>query len=141
MVCSATFCVCVCGIQIGIQTYYPSDINNALITIFYTNLNSADADAKSRWTPQKAVSVMIRFQADTVVSVECDKWWRFSRVLPGKQSPLIVLWSCLIIVFCPLRRVHPEHAKKKLKRVIVMFLYPYHLKKKHVYIYIICLFE
>ena len=49
MVRSAALWVCVCGIEIGIKYSNSSGINSAGITIFYTNLNSADADAKCRW--------------------------------------------------------------------------------------------
>ena len=38
---------CVCGILIGIKRSNPCGINTAWFTMFFTNLNSADADAKS----------------------------------------------------------------------------------------------
>ena len=50
MVRSAGLCVCVCGIQIGIKHSSSCGINTAGFTMFYTNLNSTDADAQSRWT-------------------------------------------------------------------------------------------
>ena len=48
MVRSAGLCVCVCGIKISIKHSKPSDIYSAGITMMYTNLNAADADANSR---------------------------------------------------------------------------------------------
>ena len=45
---SACLCVCACGILICIKHSKPSGIDFARISMFYTNLNSADADAKTR---------------------------------------------------------------------------------------------
>ena len=45
---SAVLCVCVCGIKIGIKHSNPIGVSSAGIFVFYTNLYSADADAKSR---------------------------------------------------------------------------------------------
>ena len=50
MVRSARLGVCVCGIKIGITHSKPCGINTAGFTVFYTNFNSLDANAKSRWT-------------------------------------------------------------------------------------------
>ena len=36
-------CVCVCGIEIGIKHINPCRIYTAEFTVFYTNLNPADA--------------------------------------------------------------------------------------------------
>ena len=59
---SAGLCVCVCGIKIGIKSSKPSKpsgINFAGITICHTNLNSADADAKSHWTHHNECSLVM----------------------------------------------------------------------------------
>ena len=45
MVRSAGLCV-----QFGIKHSKPSGFNSAWFIMFYTNLNTADADAKSHWT-------------------------------------------------------------------------------------------
>ena len=50
MVSSAGLRVCVCGIWIGVKHGHPCGIKTAGLTMFYTNLNYADANAKSRWT-------------------------------------------------------------------------------------------
>ena len=50
MVRSVGLCVCVCGIKNCIKHSKPRGINSAGITMFHTNLNSADADANARWT-------------------------------------------------------------------------------------------
>ena len=51
MVRSAGLRVCVCGIKIGINHSKSSGINFVGITMFNTNLNSADADAERTITP------------------------------------------------------------------------------------------
>ena len=56
--------LCVFGISIGLKHSNPSGINSAWITVFYTNLNSADAE--SRWTHYYTTSLF--YATNTVYS-------------------------------------------------------------------------
>ena len=72
MVRSAALCDCVCGILIGIKHSNPSGINATGNTMFYNNLNSTNAVAKSRWTHHYANIDFIYTKKDVTAKSECD---------------------------------------------------------------------
>ena len=82
MVRSAGLCVCVCGIWIGIKHSKSCVINTAGFTMFYTNLNSADADAKSRWTHQNT----FKTRNDVKLCRKIKSW--LNAIYPRKFIPI-----------------------------------------------------
>ena len=95
--------LCVCEIVIGTKCCYPSEINIVGVSISYTNLDSTDADAKSRgqhrydksWECVKTSAPCLFFQFGTTRSLstyilftqarsECIFFLKFIEKTPDK---------------------------------------------------------
>ena len=96
---------------LGIKHSKPSGINSAGFAMFYTNLNSADADAKSRWTHHNVDLRQVYFTSlgDTLLG-DFSPWY-FGRM----QSYEYLIWHHII----------PFMMRKNTDRRILIYLYLY----------------